>query len=209
MSAEIVSLTGIREARRNPILDQAMAYWDGLRNGRAAPSRAELDPRGLPGILSHCFILQRIAPGMARFRVCGRHLTDFMGIELVGLPISTVLDHDSRDSFETTLETVFSTPATARLAVKSPGGWGRPPLSGQMSLMPLRDDLGGITRALGCVALDGEPGSRPRKLIVTDTRVTDVPRNRPALQRPADPVGRDRPLPSGPAQVIELPVGAD
>lgn len=209
MSAEIVSLSGVRDARRNPVLDQALAYWDGIRNGRAAPSRAEIDPRGLPGILSNCFILERIAPGMGRFRVCGRHLTDVLRLELAGLPISAVLDHDSRDGFETTLEAVFSAPATARLSLESPSGYGRPPLRGQMLLMPLRDDLGAIARVLGVVTLDGAEADKPRKLVITDTRITDVPRHRPVAQRPADMAGEPRPMPLGPAQVIDLPLGAD
>lgn len=206
MSAEIVSLSGVRNARRNPVLDQALTYWDGLRNGRAAPSRAELDPRGLPGILSHCFILERIAPGMGRFRVCGRHLTEFLGLELVGLPMSTILDHDSRNSFEATLETVFSAPATARLSVKSSAGFARPAVAGQMLLMPLRDDLGGITRVFGAVTLDAASGKRPRKFVITDTRISDIPVNRAVHQRPPAALAADRPLPAGPATVIELPI---
>ncbi len=209
MSAKIVSLSGVIERRRNPILDQAITYWDGLRNGRIAPSRAEIDPRGLPGILPHCFILQRIAPGMARFRICGRHLSDVTGVEMAGLPFSSLLMPDYRDGFETTLEEVFSTPATAILALASPSGYARPEITGQMALMPLRDDLGAVTRILGCVSLDGTASRAPRTFGIRDTRISEVPKGRPLYtghRRAGDP---PPPLTDTPAEVIPLPLPAD
>mgnify|MGYP002713073288 CR=1 FL=1 len=39
------------------------AYWEGLRDGRLMPTRAEVDPRGITDALEQAFILEKIAPG--------------------------------------------------------------------------------------------------------------------------------------------------
>ncbi len=214
MDAEIICFTERRNRRHHPILDRVHAYWDGLRNGRDAPSRAEVNPRGLPEVLRHCFILERIAPGLGRFRVAGQHLSDLMGLDLVGLPISAVILPESRDSFEASLEKVFAEQCTARLTVVSPKGIGRNAIEGQILLLPLRDDLGHITRVLGCLAMDGNPGRPPRRLEITQTTFRDTTRYRAPMpdangEVPDHPSPEDRHFPERRvpnAQVIELPM---
>ena len=56
-----------------------LAYWSGLQDGRTVPKRADIDPRRIEGLLSDTFILERIAPGLARFRVAGANLAELMG----------------------------------------------------------------------------------------------------------------------------------
>ncbi|MEL6992372.1 MAG: PAS domain-containing protein, partial [Pseudomonadota bacterium] len=48
-----------------------LAYWNALRVNLDVPRRCDVDPRGIAGILSRTFILERVAPGLARFRVAG------------------------------------------------------------------------------------------------------------------------------------------
>ncbi|MEM1421046.1 MAG: PAS domain-containing protein, partial [Pseudomonadota bacterium] len=59
---------------QHPGLSLVEAYWEGLRAGRLVPRRADVDPRGIDQALEYSFILERIAPGMARFRLAGMHL---------------------------------------------------------------------------------------------------------------------------------------
>ena len=91
MNASVVSLVERRAAAADPVLNVVEAYWDGLRAGRIAPARAEVSPRGLSEVLSKCFILERIAPGFARFRVFGRHVGDLMGADLRNIPLSALV----------------------------------------------------------------------------------------------------------------------
>lgn len=201
MSAEIVSLCDMRAARAHPVLVQVEAYWDGLRDGRAAPARVEVDPRGLAGVLKHCFILEKIAPGLARFRVCGQHLNDLMGLEMKGMPFSTLFLPEARDVLEDTLDRVFSTPATTRLRVAGPSDFRRRRIEGRMLLLPLRSDLGDVSRILGCLAMQSDHGPRPRRLGIEATEPRDIPLGRAIVAKPPAAAG-ERPLGGAGGEVI-------
>ncbi|MDO5658366.1 MAG: PAS domain-containing protein [Paracoccus sp. (in: a-proteobacteria)] len=159
----VVPLTGARGRDPGVICAELRACWDGLRKGRAVPERAEIDPRLLRGLLDHAFILERIAPGAARFRLAGRHLVDVMGMEVRGMPLCSVLNPSSRGRLSDVLETVFKAPQIAEFRLEAQGGFGRPPLAGHMVLLPLRSDLGDVTRALGALAVKGDIGRAPRR----------------------------------------------
>ena len=163
----LVSLQERRLSQRNSAILQVEAYWEGLRGTRLVPDRAEVDPRGLTGALENAFVLERIAPGLARFRVAGMHLSDLMGLEVRGMPISAVFTPDARPELSQALEATFNEPARIRMLLQGEGGLGRPGLIGEMVLMPLRADGGEVTRALGCVVTDGAIGRQPRRLSIT------------------------------------------
>ncbi len=206
MSAEIVSLIARRRLASHPALVQIEAYWDGLRAGRQMPSRAEVDPRGLEGVLPHCFVLERIAPGMARFRVAGRVLGAALGIEMQGMPISIAFDGPSRDVLEDALERVFATPQILRLTVSTRLGIGRGRIEGQMLFLPLRDDLGRVTRALGALAVtEGDVGARShaRRLTIDAAAPREIPVGQP-MTSPMALRERTRSGQSGTAEVIPL-----
>ena len=208
MSAKIVSFAERRgQVKSHSALLQAEAYWDGLRNGRPAPSRAEVDPRGLSGILPNSFILERIAPGLARFRVAGQHLSDVMGLDLRGLPLSLMFLPEARPQLEDSLERVFSVPEITRLSVSSPASFKACRIEGQMLLLPLRSDLGAMTRALGCLSMDGITGPRPRRLGIDATQQRVIPDGEPCVVTPGTTERRVQP--DQPAQVIDLPLPAD
>lgn len=158
-----------RAARRPAAAVQIEGYWDALRGHRLVPDRAEIDPRALSGALEHAFVLERIAPGLARFRVAGMHLSDLMGLEVRGMPISAIFTPGSRPDLARALDAVFDEPARVRLSLDGEGGIGRPGLSGEMLLLPLRSDSGEVNRALGCLVMEGGLGRKPRRLTVTET----------------------------------------
>jgi len=165
--SSLVSLEEHRLARRHPALVQVEGYWEALKGGRLVPNRAEIDPRGLAGALEHAFVLERIAPGLARFRVAGMHLSDLMGLEVRGMPISATFTPDSRPDLSRALEAAFNEPARIRMLLKGEDGIGRPGLLGEMTLLPLRADAGEVSRALGCVVMEGGIGRQPRRLSIT------------------------------------------
>ena len=127
----------------------------------------------MTGVLANAFVLERIAPGLGRFRVAGGHLTDLMGMEVRGMPVSSMFEAEDREDLRDAVEAVFAEPAMARLGLVSDGGIGRPALSGEMLILPLKSDLGDVTRILGALVMDGEIGRAPRRFrIAAQTRRT-------------------------------------
>lgn len=156
------------------IVAEMRDYWWSLRKGRAIPGRADVDPAGLRGTLDFAFVLERIAPGAARFRLAGRHLVELMGMEVRGMPLCAVLNAGSRGRLSDVLETVFKGPQIAELDLISAAGYGRPELTGRMVILPLKSDLGDVTRALGCLASEGMIGRGPRRFDIVADRASPV-----------------------------------
>ena len=151
------------ERRAGSVLREIETYWEALREDRDMPIRAEVDPRGIQRALRHAFILERMAPGMARIRVGGSLLTDVMGMDVRGMPVSSLIGTAARDSFRLVLEDVFRGPARARLCLSGERGMGRPALKGEMLLLPLRSSKGDVTRVLGGLEIEGQIGTQPRR----------------------------------------------
>jgi hypothetical protein len=179
MSAEeagggVTCLTEARKTMRFPAVRQVLAYWEGLRAGRAVPLRSEIDPRGIEGALEYAFILERIAPQVARFRLAGTHLSDLMGMEVRGMPITSLFTAAARDRVAERVEAVFKGPETAELSLTSAGTPGKPALEARLLLLPLKSDLGDISRAIGCLVTDGSIGRAPRRFDLGDARIALV-----------------------------------
>jgi hypothetical protein len=161
-------MTGTRGRGYAP-LQEVRAYWEGLRRDGGLPDRMDIDPRGMDQALAHVFLLERIAPGVARFRVAGMHFTEVMGMEVRGMPLTAMLEPASRGPAATLLEDVFSMPAIVELAVQAQTGLGRGPLDGRMVILPVSDN-GVCDRALGCFVTLGTIGRVPRRFQVVRQR---------------------------------------
>lgn len=201
---KVVPMTGkgTADAPGYGLLQEVRAYWQGLRPGTgrpeadlqapALPDRASIDPRGLDRALSHVFLVERIAPGLARFRIAGMHLADLMGMEVRGMPLSAMFDTCGREQMQKLLEQVFAGPAVLELALEGERGIGRPSLEGRMILLPVRGDSGECDRALGCIVTLGPVGRTPRRFAIA-RQVTEMLGTPKAIQpRPAPtmPAGR-------------------
>lgn len=171
----MIDMTGLVTDNRFRSLTEVEAYWEGLRVGGAVPRRADIDPRGIENALEYAFVLERIAPGLARLRIAGMHLNDLMGMEMRGMPISAMVLPNARAGFVRTLEAVMSRPAVARLTLSAQTGIGKPSLDGRMLLLPLLSDMGEITRVLGCVETHGQIGHAPRRFSVMQTDLRSLP----------------------------------
>jgi hypothetical protein len=147
------------------------AYWEGLRADRLVPQRAEVDPRGIERALEYAFILDRIAPGIGRFRLAGMHLSDLMGMEVRGMPISAMFIPACRDRLGSVLEAVFADPAIAELSLGAETGIGKPALGARLLLLPLRSDAGEVNRCLGALISAGKMGRAPRRFNLHESRV--------------------------------------
>jgi hypothetical protein len=60
------------------------AYWNGLRAGRIAPSRFEIDPSSIGAILPEIFLIERADPATYSYRLAGTRLCEIFGRELRG-----------------------------------------------------------------------------------------------------------------------------
>jgi len=153
---------------------QVEAYWQALRGNRMMPKRSEIDPRGIESALEHAFIIERIAPGVARLRIAGSRLSDLMGMEVRGMPITSLLTQESRRNVSTVLEEVFQTPAISVLNLVSEETAANPRLEGRMIFLPLKSDLGDVSRVLGCLVAKGDIGFAPRRFAVTDVQTQPI-----------------------------------
>ena len=207
--ANVVSLTRARMDMRFPVINEVHAYWEALRNGRPLPLRSEVDPRGIERALENAFVLERIAPGMARFRLAGMHLNDLMGMEVRGMPLTAFFTPKAREEMTRVLEAVFSSPEIVEITLSAEIGIGKPAIEGKLLILPLRSDLGDITRALGCFATIGAVGRSPRRFEILSVKTTkirgvDTAAPQPAAvkaQRTADQSGFNE----APAPFVEAP----
>lgn len=170
----ILRLTEFGQPQPARLLGEMRSYWASLRQGRAVPARADVTPMGLRSTLEHAFILERVGPGGGRFRLAGRHLVDLLGMEVRGMPLCALMHPGSRGRLSDVLETVFQGPQIAEVELSSPGSYGCPELNGRMLLLPLRSDLGDVTRVLGCLVSQGEIGAAPRRFDLIADRADPV-----------------------------------
>lgn len=200
--------------RRGPLIgspvDGVHRYWSALRGDRLVPLRSEIDPRGIEGALDCAFILERIAPGIARFRLAGSQLVELMDAEVRGMPLSILFAPDSRPALAEAVEGVFCGPETLRLTLSGERGFARPQMRAEMVILPLKSDLGDVSRALGCFGSAGGLGRGPRRLVIEEVERVDLLAGRPVeapagAEEPAEAAAqRLRPVPGAPhLRVVE------
>lgn len=135
-----------------PVLKDVVDYWNGLRAGRIAPLRSEIDPRQLDVALENLFILERHCPGDIRFRLSGRRINEFIGREGRGLPAVALVAEASQGDLAAILADVLAQPATASVDLGVVDAvFGK--LNAQMVLLPLLAEDASLTRILGCLAV--------------------------------------------------------
>lgn len=182
------------------MIAELRAYWEALRDGDMLPRRERIDPRGIAGALEHSFLIERIAPGVARFRIAGMVYNDLMGMDIRGMPMSCLFLATARDRLQLDLERVFRSPSIITLTLQSERSLGRAPLHGRMQILPMLSNTGDSTLAIGCLELSGTPGRAPSRFSITDSQsehlthpgsapvpmpITDLPR--PPRARPGVP----------------------
>lgn len=175
-AGNVVPIQPFQRHRSLSPLRQAEAYWLALCGPGALPRRSQIDPRGLANILDYSFILEQVAPRVARFRLAGQHLHELTGMEVRGLPFTALFADTARTDAGTALERVFSGPNVAELRLTQPGGAGRVAGEGRMLLLPLRTDEGDVSRALGVIVADGVGRSAlPCRFDITDRLLRPAP----------------------------------
>ena len=121
-------------------------YWEGLRAGRLAPLRTDVDPREMPCDVRHVFILEVLSTGNIRFRVAGSALVEAFGMELRGMNARSIMAPESRESFSALMNEALEDPGIGYARLISPNN---PDAMWEISLLPLRSDFGAIDRLIG------------------------------------------------------------
>jgi len=171
---KVVAMDNFRAHVPVSALRQAEAYWTALRRGDDVPNRSQIDPRGLENILSQTFILERVAPGIARFRLAGQKVNEMAGMEVRGMPITAFFTPDARKQMSAALEHMFEAPAVVEIEMQTEATRMRGPQNARMLLLPLRSDLGDVSRALGVFVSEGNPTGTSQRFTINSIEMRAV-----------------------------------
>ena len=190
---DVVSMTDREKAKRMAPLRLVESYWHGLASEDMVPLRSQIDPRGMESALENAFLMERIAPSMAKIRVAGTHLNDLMGMQVAGMPLSSLIAPAEREAFGAAVTRLFADPAIVKIELEAEGGFGRPELEATMILLPLRSDFGDMSRALGALVSHGRVGRTPRRFKVKSVDVTPAVQKGVVSRRPIEIVEDELP----------------
>lgn len=147
------------------------SYWNDLRDGRDAPYRSEIDPRRIRGALETMFILETTQEGGLRFRLAGTKLCEMSGQELRGRSAESLMIFGHERELTLMARRTLGEPGVGVMRVRAehqraPEGesW-----AGEILLLPMRSELGDMTRILGAVNLADVP--RITRAPMTDLRL--------------------------------------
>jgi len=111
----VVKLNNYRTDNGYSALSEIESYWEALRGSPLVPKRSEIDTRGIEHTLEYNFVLERIAIGMARFRIADSHLWNIMGMEVRGIPLSSFIAQSGRETFAVFWRTFSNAPRPVSL----------------------------------------------------------------------------------------------
>lgn len=167
----IALLADYRKPMKHPLLVELFNHWEELRGSRIAPLRSEIDPRRIENALEHAFILEQVAAGEPRCRVAGMRLSDLMGMEMRSMPITALIAPEGRDAFSSILKRMFTNPEIVELQLSAAEGTA---LSAEMLLLPMKNDMGTVSRILGAVITTGLLAAPPNRFLISAKKITRI-----------------------------------
>jgi len=118
-------------AEGEALLKKVEAHWAAKRSFGSIPSQADLAPEPLNDALSYCFILERLSPTIARFRVAGQGLNDLLRLEARGMPLSAIFTPEGRAQLGPIINSVCEVPEIVEIPVTASRGIIGGPLRGR------------------------------------------------------------------------------
>src|SRR5262245_45616689 len=94
-------------------------YWNGLRAGRIAPLRLEIDPSRIGAILPEIFLLERVDAGTYCYRLAGTRLCEMFGSELRGANLLDGWPAADRTALGSNLALICERGAVIRLVLEA------------------------------------------------------------------------------------------
>ena len=129
--------------------------WRRLCGLDVAVAHDAVNPVQMDRALPHAYILHRVAPGVARFRVAGQRVHDAMRLDPRGMSFTALFAERQRDTVMALLDHAFEAPAVLGLPLVAPRGLGRKPVRAEALLLPMRDAQGNLTRMMGALVASG------------------------------------------------------
>ena len=160
-----------QNVERAEALDMIATYWSSCAVGTELPNRRDIDPRGMMGVLEYSFMLEMIAGGLARFRIAGQHLCEIMGMDVRGMPFSSLFQPSARDEMAQILETCTRQRCRIDVPLETTRKVFVPNRPVKMVLLPLMGESGRVDRILGAMVSDGSTGGAPQRLVRADAPV--------------------------------------
>ncbi len=181
------------------------AYWDGLREGRTAPERADIDPAAIRHILAYTFVLE--IGGAARatrtrdvtFRLSGTRLNALFGRDLKGCSFERIWNPNDARITEAMIDGVLDDRSGVVAAARG-GPRGRSPVDIEILLLPLRHHGQTHCRIFGSLVAQGAPtwmglsAAEPLDVLGFRTLAAgadhgrpEAPQDRPPVQPSDDP----------------------
>ncbi len=169
----VTPLLHYQKPMKNAVLVELLDHWERLRAGRIAPLRSEIDPRAIENVLEHAFILERTNNNEPRFRIAGMQLCELMGMEIRGMPATAMIAPDCRAQFTALVRDLFEKPEIIELRLEVPRP-GRASLTADMLLLPMKSDLGEVSRVLGCLVDEGVRATPPHRFQIKSHKSTRI-----------------------------------
>ncbi len=148
-------------------VQEVRAYWEAMRKDGRLPKRDDINPRGMASALEQVFLVEQIAPNHGRLRLAGMAISDLLGMDVRGMPITALLEPIARARLSEALGGLFRGEQILDLWLEAERGIGRPPLMARMLLLPLIGSHGEPDLALGCFCTKGEVGRAPRRFTIS------------------------------------------
>lgn len=164
---------GTKEGSLRPLVNEfqalqdVRAYWEAMRQGGRLPRRDDINPRGMASALEQVFLVEQIAPTHGRLRLAGMGLSDLLGMDVRGMPVTALLEPVARAQLSEALGGLFRGDHILDLWLEAERGIGRPPLTARMLLLPLIGSHGEPDLALGCLCSKGSIGRAPRRFRIS------------------------------------------
>ncbi len=133
---------------RNRGAQALFEYWHTTKGGASAPKRRDIEPRGMKSVLPWVFILERIDRDLTPFRLAGTGICAQNEQELAGTNFLSLWLGDCRRTMRSLMDNVALMPSPALIEFETKTrNMGR--TSGEILLLPLRDDDGKVHQILG------------------------------------------------------------
>jgi hypothetical protein len=127
------------------------AYWNEVRGNRLAPKRFEIEPSCLAEILPDTFILERIDPQTARFRLAGTRICEAFGVEFRGANFFEMFAPEDRAALQRQFSAIAGQGAAGLFTIDASTEAGHSARF-EITVLPLIHTRDVIDRFLGSVA---------------------------------------------------------
>ncbi len=162
------------------------AYWNGLRAGRIAPSRLEIDPSRIGAILPEIFLIERLDAATYSYRLAGTRLCEIFGRELRGTNLLDGWSASDRALLARDLALTCEQGAAAHFTMEGSAGNSRR-VQLETILLPLMHGGNAIERVIGATSAIASPHWLGHDKLVDKRLLTREPIWPDGRPRVADP----------------------